>query len=49
MPLVYVFSTCHPYWYLAIIAGFFHILTDLLMVALALVDPGIIPKVYSEY
>ena len=49
MALVYIFSTNHPYWYIAVAAGFFHLLTLLCMAALALVDPGIIPKILGGY
>lgn len=49
MILVYIFSTSHDYWYLAVVAAFFHLLVILCMIALAVVDPGIIPKVYSHY
>lgn len=49
MVLVYIFSTWHKYWYLVIIAGFFHFLTLIFMGALAKVDPGIIPKIFSKY
>lgn len=49
MTLVYIFSTGHTYWYLAIIAGCFHFLALLCMIALALVDPGMIPKILGRY
>jgi hypothetical protein len=49
MILVYCFSTGHRFWYLAILAAIFHVLGMVCMIALALVDPGIIEKVYSHY
>jgi hypothetical protein len=49
MALVYVFSTKHQYWYLAIIAGFFHLLVLVFMVVLGRVNPGIVPKIFAIY
>lgn len=47
--LFYGFSTNTQYWYLIVLTVLFHIGTLVYMVLLALVDPGIIPKIISEY
>lgn len=49
MGLLYAFSTNGTYWYLIVLSAIFHIATVLLMIALALVDPGIIPKIFSNF
>lgn len=49
MGLIYAFSTQHDFWYLAIIAGVFHLFVDVLMIVLGRKDPGIIQKVYQYY
>lgn len=49
MCLVYAFSTDPKYWYLIVLEVIFHIATIIFMVFLAVVDPGIIPKIFSHY
>ncbi len=49
MCLLYAFSTDANYWYLIVLAVLFHVATDVFMIFLALVDPGIIPKIFSNY
>jgi hypothetical protein len=49
MILLYVFSTYKDCWYLIVLSVIFHVLTVTLMLVLAWVDPGIIPKIFSDY
>lgn len=49
MILLYVFSTNPQYWYLIVFSVLAHASTVVFMVILALVDPGIIPKIFSNY
>lgn len=49
MGLLYGFSTDSKYWYLIILSVIFHVATVILMIALALIDPGIIPKIFSNF
>ena len=49
MCLVYAFSTDSHYWYLIVFDVIFHVATIVFMIFLALVDPGIIPKIFSNY
>jgi hypothetical protein len=49
MILLYAFSTYREFWYLIVLSVIFHVLTVILMLVLAWVDPGIIPKIFSDY
>jgi hypothetical protein len=49
MILFYVFSTNSTYWYLIAITAISHFFTVILLLLLAWIDPGIIPKIMSTY
>lgn len=49
MGLFYAFSTSPTYWYLIVLSALFHFATVALMIVLALIDPGIIPKIFSNF
>lgn len=49
MGLMYAFSTDPDYWYLIVLAVLAHVGTMVFMLMLAWVDPGIIPKIFSNY
>lgn len=49
MALFYAFSTHPDLWALIVFSVFFHISVVALMLLLAWVDPGIIPKIFSNY
>ena len=49
MALIYAFSTNEREWYLILLSAILHVLTIGFMIALALIDPGIIPKITSKY
>lgn len=49
MILLYVFSTDVKYWYLIVLSVIFHVATVMFMIFLALIDPGVIPKIFSNY
>lgn len=49
MALLYAFSTTPTFWYLIVLSVIFHVATVALMIALALIDPGIIPKIFSNF
>lgn len=47
--LMYAFSTHPDLWIFIVFTVFFHIATDVFMLMLAWVDPGIIPKIFSNF
>jgi hypothetical protein len=49
MILLYIFSTNSIYWYLIVLDVLSHVSTMIWMVFLAIIDPGIIPKIFSNY
>lgn len=49
MILFYVFSSREGTWPLVMLAAIFQVMTLFFMVILAFTDPGIIPKIFSNY
>lgn len=49
LALLYAFSTHRDLWIFIVFTVFFHFTTDLFMLMLAWVDPGIIPKIFSNF
>ena len=49
MGLMYAFSTHTDLWVLIALSAIFHVLVIVFMLILAWVDPGIIPKIFSNY
>jgi hypothetical protein len=49
MILFYVFSTNPNYWYLIVLSAIAHVSTMIWMFLLAVIDPGIIPKIFSNF
>jgi hypothetical protein len=49
MILFYVFSTNPNYWYLIVLTAIAHASTMIWMFLLAVIDPGIIPKIFSNF
>jgi len=49
MALLYAFSTHSDLWPLIVITVFNHVGVIICMLVLAWVDPGIIPKIFSNY
>lgn len=49
MSLLYAFSIWRDLWILIVFTVFFHFSTVVFMLMLAWVDPGIIPKIFSNF
>lgn len=49
MTLFYIFSTRAENWYLIVLVAIFNLLTYIFMGILAFADPGIVPKIFSNY
>ena len=49
MILFYIFTVSTKRLYLLILSAIFHFLTDLFLIVLACIDPGVIPKIFSSY